>query len=284
MTFLVSMVTGCALASAPAGAPAGAQTLASCDTGTFSLSVASAMNAGASLTASIVRSGGSGAMTIPYSVSGVACNGVTGTASFADQDFNAKTFSVAGNGNGGTCLVALGPPAPTGTLGSPDHVEVVVSLPPPPPPPSGGGPCPATPIPVDAVATQIPFQGRNVLFLNNGQMGYAPLPTPSVGNGGVVQVGETTTSTSATIEMSINKCPAVIDTSLPACYVRSTNTSYVPLYFMVGPQSGINDAATAASYGICWASPASVYFVNIRYTYSASGTYGFAVQWNNYTF
>lgn len=218
--------------------------------------------------------------------SGVCTTDSGGYSIFPQGAGGTNNFNVSGTGNG-TCYIGV-------YNGATKVVEAILTVSgattTPPPPTGTGGPavpsgCSA--IPADASFQTIPYQGRLFWYLNSGQVGYANLPTPTLGAGGQVTLGETTTSTSATVEMAINPCPGVYDSSNPACYIKTSNTNFVPLQFAVAQQSGINKN-NAAGYGICWAapgdSPTGQYFVNLRYTYNAGGSYAFAVQWNNYTF
>ena len=168
-------------------------------------------------------------------------------------------------------------------------------------PGSGGGTvagCPA--IPVDAVANfPIHFGGNDLNWLNSGQIGYAPLPTfASWGGGGAsakLITGITTGSLDGTVEMSINKCPGVIDTTGAYkggatggnCYKKITvDASLHWLTWFEAP--GINPSATDAEanqFGICEAYASNgPWYVNVRYntTSGARADYLWQYNWDSY--
>lgn len=87
-------------------------------------------------------------------------------------------------------------------------------------------------------------------------------------------------------ELSVSKCPGVIETNLPfPCYVRSTftNSNVVPIFTAAVPVYGWNDQASIGERG-CFAPVAQqTYYVNVRWTYAScpwgAGQCGTSMQW-----
>lgn len=77
----------------------------------------------------------------------------------------------------------------------------------------------------------------------------------------------------------------MIDVSDKACYLKSSNPSFVKLDWIEEPIWGSRTDAIAAAYALCRAyASAGPHYVNVRYTYAASdcrlGQCGFVNQWN----
>lgn len=256
----------------------------------------------------ITRSGGStGAATVTFDRAGGCGPGpLTGdSVAFADGQLTANAAINTPN-NDATCTVTL-KTASAGTVGSPAMAYVLVGAgagvpgtPPPPPPAAGGCPTP----PADAyVNIPIRLYGNDLPYMKSGQIGYTTLPTFASMGGAAgsaqVRTGITTGSANGTVEISINKCPGVIDTTGAynggatggKCYksVPTDGSLHWQTWFEV---PGANPAATdslATSQGICEAyASKGPWYVNIRYNfdvpaYPAQANNLLQYQWDAYT-
>ena len=124
----------------------------------------------------------------------------------------------------------------------------------------------------------------------SGQIASFPVLAPqdsSVVSNVINQGQQPATSGGAITEISVSKCPGVIDTSVPQCYLRGTdrNNNQLPIYTAARRSPG-RSQATLGGRG-CWAGdPGVQYYVNIRWTYgtcpfTSSGGCGFSEQWTN---
>lgn len=124
----------------------------------------------------------------------------------------------------------------------------------------------------------------------SGQVLSIPAPVPAAGRSSLAVVfGETPSAATpqpVTIEISVNRCPGVVDTDTSSfCNLRSTNGSYNAITYFQRPYQTINSAQSATQYGYCWAPEAlGPWYINARWTYSVCGfgqpTCGFAIQYN----
>jgi hypothetical protein len=163
---------------------------------------------------------------------------------------------------------------------------------PPPTPPAPPAP-PAPPPPTGCPAPQ-PHQVVNLgwsstaleLRLPSGYIASFPIPAPNSAKASVqlAQGQQQASPVDGFSEMSISKCPGVIDTSNASCYSKQPNglnfTSSKDAY--TKPVHGFNSQATLGYRG-CWA-PASEgqWYVNVRWTYSGAcfgQACGYAMQW-----
>ncbi|HET7729188.1 MAG TPA: hypothetical protein VFK48_04060 [Usitatibacter sp.] len=83
------------------------------------------------------------------------------------------------------------------------------------------------------------------------------------------------------IEMSINRCPGLIDQDLTnVCNMASTSGAYNERTALTQPYSILTNAAMANKYNICWAADGGDYYINLRWNYDSclSGTCSFIVQ------
>jgi hypothetical protein len=239
------------------------------------------------VTFSVNRSGGSNAAfaatTVNFTYSGSGC-AITGTypVSFANGQLSSPIGApLVGSG---TCTATLSQPPSPGALGTPS--ATVITLP-------GGNPgtvpsgCPA--LPQDMLQASFPGLGNPILQMQkSGQI--VSIPLPSIASSGQVSFGESPTASSpqpVTLEISINRCPGVIDTDTTnRCNIRSTNGNYNSLTWLTKPylgRGGTIDSTSANNNGLCWTGTEQRY-VNARWSYSSCGfgsaVCGFAVQYN----
>lgn len=255
----------------------------------------SAMTAPANSTATVPvgRAGPTGsvfaAATMYYWYTGNGCQwSDVGAVTFAAGQTSA-TISAPVTAEGTTCTVNLATPASPAVLGSPSTTVITVtapSAPPPPPPPSN---CPTGFVmPVDMVSSSLPGLGNPIFAMQkSGQVISIPLPNLNGLNTGQITFGESPTAVTpqpVTIEISINKCPGLIDSGPSSCNLRSTQGSYNSITWFAKAYSIITDATSANQRGYCWAGDADQYYVNARWTYQycplGAQVCGFAVQYN----
>jgi hypothetical protein len=262
------------------------------DAGSFAFTASAAVaNAGDTVPLTISRATGStGAVSVPYSITGTACTNANGTASFADGGSTASigVVTIAA----GTCNVSLGTPSTGATvataprLGSPATVAVTVNAV---APPSTAG-CAAPP--ADMLTASFKSIGAVLLQMQkSGQVVSIPLPEVVSGyhSGQVVfseSAGGAFTPQPVSLNISISKCPGVVDTDTSnSCNLVNTNGNYNAMTWFAAPYSVIQDAPSANRYSFCWA-PRSEgqWYVNARWTYSScafgAAACGFAVQQN----
>jgi len=122
----------------------------------------------------------------------------------------------------------------------------------------------------------------------SGQIVSIPLPTLA-GNSIKVAFGESAggayTPSPVTLEISINKCPGLVETDLTnRCNLSSSNGTYNSMTSLIKPYSIITNGTIANRYGICWAADGGQYYVNARWTYAncafGAQVCGFAIQYN----
>jgi len=252
-------------------------------------STTQAANTNAQLT--IQRTGGTlGPIDLYYWTEGAGCarGEVLGPVSWVNGDSANKIVSVA-VGASGVCTVTMGQPT-NGTFGTFRSIAITVggttTTPPVDPPPSG---CPAAP---SGLLTNT-FAGLgNPLLQMQGSGQIVAIKVPTLGGGratGQVSFGESAggayTPQPVTLEISINKCPGVIETDYNNfCNLRSTNGNYNSITWMGRPHQSIN-SSNVALYGYCWAGDSNVqYYINARWTYSTCAfgvqACGFAIQYN----
>jgi hypothetical protein len=124
----------------------------------------------------------------------------------------------------------------------------------------------------------------------SGQTVFIPLPGTSAGHasGQIVfseSAGGAYTPQPVTLEISISKCPGIVDTDTGNfCNLRSTNGNINSITFLSQAFQSI-DRTNANQRGYCWAGDGGQYYINARWTYStcASGVEfcGFAIQYND---
>jgi hypothetical protein len=258
------------------------QTTAAGQPGSLSLNGPTSLTVGSSGSVSVSRSGGgTGATNVAISASG-GCTLSTSSVAFGDNDQAVKALTVTAPSSAGSCTIAISSSGPA-TLGSPSSLTIAVTSATTQPPPSTGN-CPA--VPGDAQATTLVKGGRNFLKLGPSQIGYAPLPsTASNWSSGQIKLSETSNSPDpAVTEISISKCPGVIDTT-PGCYARSPFKNLNDLTWMERPSQGVDNPTTAAAFGICYAAASQgQWYVNVRYTYngcSLAGGCAFNISWSD---
>ena len=262
------------------------------DAGSFALATGAATaNVGDTVPVTIVRSSGTtGAVTVPYSITGSGCTNTSGSASFADG-----LTSVAVNVGAiaaGTCNVSISTPSTAATVSTAPRVgtpgtEVITVNAVQPPATSG---CAAPP--ADMVQASFRPIGNVLLQMqHSGQVVSMPLPEVVSGyhSGQVVfseSAGGAYTPQPVTLNISISKCPGIVDTDTSnSCNLVNTNGNYNAMVWFASSYSVIQDAASAARYSFCWA-PRSEgqWYVNARWTYSSCAfgaqVCGFAVQQN----
>ena len=244
----------------------------------------------------IARSGGTtGAADVGYSIEG-GCGPLplTGTVHFDDAGATSIPMSIRTPNNDTTCTVRI-TSASVGTIGTPSANVVVNSTGTAPSGGGGGGGGGSTPTsfpvtagcsaqPLDLMPFSIEYRGVGSLSLAGSQIATSALPNlsaPLVVNG--VQLRGALTSAqailgvgpasplSSIVEISINRCPGVIDSSVGACYMRMANPQFEALTWVDRPTNVFPDKATATAYGVCPAylsDSAGPYYVNVRYNYS----------------
>jgi Kelch motif protein len=234
---------------------------------------------GASVNVTVVRNGSaSGAFDVPYNVRGESCATAlsSGSVRFEDGE-TAKTIGVSLRNVKGTCNVGL---VPSEIIGTP-QVIVITTV-----PVVAGCPAPSN----DIVYAQLAGPGNTLLQRQrSGQVLVLDLPTLSSGASGQIAFGESaggaSTPTSVTLEVSITRCPGVIDPDTAnRCNLRSSISSFNSLQWLFKPSGTIVDAASANQRGACWAVDNGPFYVNARWTYRACAlnaeTCGFAIQYN----
>jgi hypothetical protein len=130
----------------------------------------------------------------------------------------------------------------------------------------------------------------------SGQTLSIPLPVTGF-NSGVVQFGESAggayTPQPVTLEISINKCPGLVEpssmqsTSGLYCNMTGTNGNYNAISWFAKAYGPVVNMVSAQTYtpGMCWAaSEEGKHYINTRWTYShcafGASTCGFAIQQN----
>lgn len=299
-------VNGCN--AAPSGAVAAS--------GTFTLNGAAQIDAAQNqyLWYTVSRSGSStaGAVTLSLTSDG-GCTLSPASVSFTDGSSgsaNVQYFGViapkdaTGKIYNTTCNVAITQQSPALSLANSPLAVQVINGPGTVPGSGTGTPagCPA--IPTGSYANfPIHFQGSDFPYMSSGQIGYTTLPTYSQLSGGAaigssadVATAITTGSTNGTVEISINKCPGVIDKTGQyaggatggKCYksIQADQSAHWLTWFEF---PGTDPTATdnlATTYGICEAyASKGPWYVNIRYTFAGTGTtnYAFQYQWDSFT-
>ena len=223
----------------------------------------------------------SGTFDINYAFQGSGCIGSGNGAPirFPDGDMTAKAITVR-MGASGECNLFLIPPASPATLVAPFGVTVTVV-------PVVAG----CSFPANVVGNSLGGVGNPILQRQaSGRTVFIPLPATSPGrsSGAVIfseSAGGAFTPQPVTLEVSINKCPGIVETDTRNfCNLRSTNGNYNSITFLSQAYQGIN-ATNAAQNGYCWAGDGGQYYINARWTYSscASGVEicGFAIQYND---
>lgn len=232
--------------------------------------------------ASIQRTGGSvGTFDVNYTYQGPGCegNGNGVPVRFGDGDSTPKTVSVQMRSSG-ECNLFLIPPAAPAALVAPFGATVtVVPM------------IPGCPVPSNVVTNSLNGVGNPMLQMQaSGRTLFMALPPTSPGraSGTVIfseSAGGAYTPQPVTLEISINKCPGIIDPDIRNfCNLRSTNGNYNSITFLSRAYQSIN-AGNAAQNGYCWAGDGGQYYINARWTYAncASGREicGFAIQYND---
>jgi hypothetical protein len=189
-----------------------------------------------------------------------------------------KTITVR-MGASGECNLFLVPPQAPATLVAPFGVTVTVV------PAVAGCPMPSNVVTNDLTGPGNPVFQRQA----SGRTVFIPLPPTSPGHAsGAVSFGESAggayTPQPVTLEISISKCPGIIDTDTRNfCNLRSTNGFYNAITYLAQAYQNIN-SGNAAQNGYCWAGDGGQYYINARWTYAscASGVEicGFAIVYN----
>lgn len=141
----------------------------------------------------------------------------------------------------------------------------------------------------DVVLAQLGGPGNLLIQRQrSGQVLLLDLPTIAQGASGQITFSENlgaATPQPVTLEVSISRCPAVIDTDYNNfCNLRSTLGHNNSITWLFRPSGPVVDAATANPRGLCWAGDPGPYYVNARWTFPACPfgveTCGFAIQYN----
>ena len=269
---------------------------------TFSLSAPASLAVSTTSTFSVSRSGGPvDSLTVNWSVSGGSCTANTGSLTFA-QGGAPQAVGITTNAIVGSCVVSI--TAPSGHQVAPGSATITVgsSAPPPPPPPPTG--CPAPPsdykyqtmdkwrsLTPNQVATE--WNSVDQLRMTSGQIAtYDAINVPNPASSAVVvltQGQQPATPQPVLTEMSVSKCPGVIDTSVAACYMRGTfiNNNQSPRLYRRPVQvtsTLVWDSQAKLGYRGCWAPESEKWYVNVRWTFASCpygvGQCGFSMQWS----
>jgi hypothetical protein len=252
--------------------------------GTFKMAAATATaSAGSAASVTVTRTLGGLATTVWYWQSGAGCEGTIGGINFAASQMSA-TFSVPITGPAGsTCVVNLSV-SPPGILSAPQATEISVTE-------GSTGPAPvAGCAPPPADMTWANFRDLGIPHLHmqaSGQVVAMPLPKTGLASG---QVTFTETPAAGTpnpmvLEISISKCPGIIDTDTSNfCNLRTTNShANNSVVFFETPYQTLN-SSNVQQYGYCWAGDPGDYYVNARWSYSTclsgQSICGFGIQHN----
>lgn len=263
---------------------------------TFAMSVANlTAPVGGIVNWSVVRNGPAGtvfgATTVQFSYSGSGCalNGTYPVAFEANQMSSPISAPMAGNG---ICTATLVTPPSPASLASPTSTVITVGTGGPTTPPISTAGCPTGYVPPEEMVTASLGGQGNLLqqLLRSGQTVSMPMPAPGGNwNSGTITMSEGATSPQpVTIEMSLNKCPGLIepDNGTSACNVRTTFGHNNKVQFLTRPYGGFNantPPETLRLYGMCWAGDSnSQYYMNVRWTYPSCqwGICGYAFQFN----
>lgn len=229
-----------------------------------------------------------GAITVNFTYSGAGC-AITGTYLVAFAAGQMSSPIQAPVSAGGTCAATLVAPASPAALGTPSTTTITVGTGTNPPPPPVSSNCPtgfATP--ENMISASLLGLGNPLIAMQkSGQLLSIPLPNMQGLKSGQITFGETSTAATpqpVTLEISINKCPGLIDTSPSSCNLRSTMSTYNSITWFAKPYSIITDAPSADRNGYCWGGDPDKYYVNARWTYQycpfSAPVCGFAVQYN----
>ena len=268
---------------------------------TFSVSAPASLAVSTTSSFSVSRSGGPAAsLTVNYSVTGASCTNTSGSLTFA-QGGAAQTVGLTTNATAGSCVVSI--TAPAGHTASPGsaNISVTSTTTPPVDPPPAGCPAPASDykyqtmdkwrsLTPNQVATE--WNSVDQLRLNSGQIAtYDAINVPNAGSVVVVltQGQQAATPQPVLTEMSVSKCPGVIDTSVAACYMRGTfiNNNQSPRLYRGPVQVApgiVWDSQAKLGYRGCYAPQNEKWYVNVRWTFASCpygvGQCGFSMQWS----
>ena len=253
------------------------------------------MNASPGSTAqvTVTRTLGGLPFTLYYWYTGPGCGwSHVGAVNFLGGALSATIPALVG-ASGTTCTVNLGQPAAPASLGSQTTTTIsvtgtVINNPPPvtnPNCPTGYAP------PQDALAASFAGLGNPLLQMQaSGQV--VSIPLPSMTSSGQVTFGESAggayTPQPVTLEVSVNKCPGLIETDYAnRCNIRSTNGNYNSITWLAKAyqgRGGTIDASTASQNGLCWGGDPTQYYINARWSYASCAfgaqVCGFAIQYN----
>jgi hypothetical protein len=247
----------------------------------------------------VTRTNGStGSFSIPWGVNGAGCAVYGGTLTVADSA-TSGVVQIQMNASGTCSVYLLGPSVPAGATVSAAGVAITVN---------GGTTTPNTPPPVD---TSLDFSNcptgysapaelitktlggwGNVLLQMQRSMQVVTIPLPqNLGrNTGALQFSESaggaSTPQPVKLEISINRCPGLIEDHATGgeCSITSTNGNYNAITWFNNAYQSLTNRSTAGAYGYCWAGDGGKYYINARWTYSScafgSQICGFAIQHN----
>ncbi len=233
---------------------------------------------GAAGTYQISRSGDTAAINVNYSVTGVGCISASNSVAIG-ASATSGSFTVSPGTSAGSCIVAI--TAPSGYDANPSSVAVNVSVVAG-PPPSG---CP-TPQPGYKAMTMGWSSTPLELRMESGVIASFPIPAPNTSKVSVkmTQGQQQMSPGDGTSEMSISKCPGVIDTTNASCYSTTQNGNNFTVSrdaYTRGIYS-FTSQATVAWRG-CWApSSEGQWYVNVRWNYANSCfglAGGYSMQW-----
>lgn len=265
--------------------------------GNFSL-VSAALNANPNTTVGVgvTRTvGTTGATTLPYTLGGAGCLSAAGAPVSVADGASSATINVP-VGASGACTVTLGTPSLAGATvsGSSTVITVVAAA----PPPATGVGCPTGYTqPANMLTAALGGFGNPLYQMQaSGQIVSIPLPVTGLNSGSVAfgeSAGGAYTPQPVTIEVSVNKCPGLIEPVNNAagqpqyCNLRNTNGNYNSITWIAKPLEGvIQDINTANIYlGACWAGDVgATYYINARWTYGSCAfgaqICGFGIQHN----
>jgi hypothetical protein len=152
-----------------------------------------------------------------------------------------------------------------------------------PPPVVAGCPTPDA----SAQLRRLEWGAISLLKRNSGEVTSFRVAQSPLGRASVAFTqGQTASSPpSPTIDMTVSRCPGVIETNLhPACYYTTTHPDFAGIvaFNRAVPLYGWNTQEQLAAYG-CLAPNTEQYYVNIRWTYPKCppnvGVCGYSLQW-----
>lgn len=182
--------------------------------------------------------------------------------------------------NGSSCtassvvVTCAGDPAPPAPPATPTTPTPPTPLPPAPPPTS----C----TPQNSVAVDLPFGEVRRVFAASGQVSSYRIPTDGAQHYIALTQGQGSQSPTTVTEMSISKCPGVIQPQANGCYFTSPFNNFGKITAYIRATPWISGQSDIGGDG-CWAPTSEgTWYVNVKWTYPRGcpfGACGFSMQW-----